>query len=806
MKYHLQVIGATSLDARVSVAVVFDSQRYLFNCGEGTQRFLHDRSKSCSAVSGAKTRQMFFTRTAWQCIGGLPGMVLTLSDAGAKGITMRGPPGFTHSLAAMRSFLFRPTLPIQVKEYSSEKESSTAEDYKDENLTVKAVRLTPNTRESTVSFENNSSDEEPLNNNGKRSRKSPTKKMESTREAQIKDELAILGQMFSNKEGPPVGPTKASKKAKGNEKETNSQEKESGGTGHPLSTIPPGKKRANDTSSDTVISYICKGPISLGKFNIAAAKALGIPMGPMYANLKNGKSVTLADGRVIQPSECVSPSKPGPVFIIMDCPSVEYIPSILASTELNAISHNAEPVQCIIHLLGDDVLEHPDYKTWMNSFGEDCQHIVSSVKHNVQEITLRSTAKIQHDLNYAENAVFPLPYCNNEAEVPLSSIPDLPKSTTPARPLLMYQFEPTRLLDSSAVLPPFVRIRDGSKEIFEKFKIQADAVRGSLSFGDPFRPLEVNDMICVPLGTGASIPGKYRNVSSTYLRFSDGGILLDAGEGTLAQLYRHYGPRVDEELVQLRCLFVSHLHADHHLGAISILKRAHELKAKYTNPERICVVGPARYLTWLTEYADVEDFGLDNLMLMDSKDLTRSSKNERFKQITKTSQFQTLLVKHCADSYALVLTHASSGIKVAFSGDCRPSPQFVQAGKDSDLVIHEATLADEMKKEAVEKNHCTTNEAIQIGKSMNAKNLLLTHFSQRYPKLPVVDMKKHVSEDGGLAIGVAFDSMRIRLKEFKQLETLYGPLTTLWSEVVEEQEQAEAAGEEQMMGDGFVEL
>lgn len=47
------------------------------------------------------------------------------------------------------------------------------------------------------------------------------------------------------------------------------------------------------------------------------------------------------------------------------------------------------------------------------------------------------------------------------------------------------------------------------------------------------------DMEIVLLGTGASQPSKYRNVSSIYVNlFSKGGILLDSGEATLAQLIR----------------------------------------------------------------------------------------------------------------------------------------------------------------------------------------------------------------------------------------------------------------------------
>ncbi len=50
-----------------------------------------------------------------------------------------------------------------------------------------------------------------------------------------------------------------------------------------------------------------------GRFNLERAQELNIPAGPMYSQLQAGKSVTLADGRVIHPSEVLGPPRPGKV-------------------------------------------------------------------------------------------------------------------------------------------------------------------------------------------------------------------------------------------------------------------------------------------------------------------------------------------------------------------------------------------------------------------------------------------------------------------------------------------------------------
>ncbi len=48
-----------------------------------------------------------------------------------------------------------------------------------------------------------------------------------------------------------------------------------------------------------------------GRFNPDLARALGIPEGPLWGAIHRGQAVTLADGRVIQPSTLVGAARPG---------------------------------------------------------------------------------------------------------------------------------------------------------------------------------------------------------------------------------------------------------------------------------------------------------------------------------------------------------------------------------------------------------------------------------------------------------------------------------------------------------------
>jgi ribonuclease Z len=48
-----------------------------------------------------------------------------------------------------------------------------------------------------------------------------------------------------------------------------------------------------------------------GRFNLAEARRIGIPEGPLFRSLQMGEKVVLADGRVVYPEEVLGPSRPG---------------------------------------------------------------------------------------------------------------------------------------------------------------------------------------------------------------------------------------------------------------------------------------------------------------------------------------------------------------------------------------------------------------------------------------------------------------------------------------------------------------
>lgn len=109
-----------------------------------------------------------------------------------------------------------------------------------------------------------------------------------------------------------------------------------------------------------------------------------------------------------------------------------------------------------------------------------------------------------------------------------------------------------------------------------------------------------------------------------------------------------------------------------------------------------------------------------------------------FKSATGLSDLVTCFVTHCNGAQAVSLTFPD-GFKFSYSGDCRPSKTFAKIGKGSTVLLHEATFDDELQVDAEAKKHSTTSEALAVGMAMGARRVVLTHFSQRYQKIPVMD-------------------------------------------------------------------
>ena len=105
--------------------------------------------------------------------------------------------------------------------------------------------------------------------------------------------------------------------------------------------------------------------------------------------------------------------------------------------------------------------------------------------------------------------------------------------------------------------------------------------------------------------------------------------------------------------------------------------------------------------------------------------------------------------------------------------------QLIYSNKCNDFfssffLITQATFDDSMPVEAIMKNHSTTKEAIEVAKSAGVYRVILTHFSQRYPKIPIL------SDNYTSHVCIAFDMMSVNLVDLPLIPRLLPAFKTLF--------------------------
>ena len=212
----------------------------------------------------------------------------------------------------------------------------------------------------------------------------------------------------------------------------------------------------------------------------------------------------------------------------------------------------------------------------------------------------------------------------------------------------------------------------------------------------------------------------------------------------------------------LKCVYISHMHADHHLGLINIIQaRERAVKKSGLELPKLYVVSTDRLLSFLTLYhakfesllTECQHVKCERLVLYSERNEETMEENPdkkiqklypddlaRFLDVTGLSEFYVSRAIHCPNAFCLAF-RTKAGYKIAFSGDTRPCEKFREIcvwGGPPDLLIHEATMEHFMIYDAMIKKHSTFTEAIEEGKAMEAGFTMLTHFSQRYAKMPML--------------------------------------------------------------------
>jgi ribonuclease Z len=260
------------------------------------------------------------------------------------------------------------------------------------------------------------------------------------------------------------------------------------------------------------------------------------------------------------------------------------------------------------------------------------------------------------------------------------------------------------------------------------------------------------------LGTAGSIPTSRRGLPAVLVRRGADRILFDCGEGTQRQLVSSIG------LTDLTEVFLTHFHADHWLGLPGMLKtfdlRGRERPLLVHGPPGLRelvllamrLAGRVRFPLELIELSPGDVLERDGYSIAPARVahkgpglayvIVEDKRPGEFDPeaavrlgLTPGPEFGRLQRGEPVRGVepGQVLGSPRPGRKLVISGDTGPCETLRIASDAADLLIHEATFAEEERDRAVETGHSTAKDAASLARDANVTLLALTHFSTRYP-------------------------------------------------------------------------
>lgn len=844
MSYSVHTITTPTADTPGTTFLVRTQKRnYVFGgIAEGTQRAMAEMGTRMTKVQDF----FLTGKMDWANTGGLLGLTLTLADSASSSyetsmeawetsktkrktaeperpkLNIYGPPNLNHTLATARRFIFRKGVPITATEYSDlapsrDQSGQISPSWQDDYINVWALSVAPLQQNLDAGEESALSERRELYDrtwNTFEEFQAPDNESPEDRELRYRRiRQAVVDYMFNSNWNfdtlieqhisqvafpatifvrnpdthhiePYRGPMPGGEEPLPDVKVLT----RTPWPGAKVLALPPTKPAPES------VSYIVRTNKLRGTFDAKRARELGIKPGPLFGQLSNGKSIPNDKGEIITPEMVMGPDKPGQGFAILDVPSAAYLEPLLKRDELHS-EDVMNGIQVIFWVLGPGVSGHPDLQRFMEKTSR-LEHIVSSVDTCPNDLAFDSVAQQTGRLGKIDPARYTIPFFDKES-LPQKSLVGL-EST--GKNTVVGPVKAAERGMSFDMMPVFKRreqVPTVDIDFEQKFMARMDddvlgsaeearqSVKEDAQALNAWRSLLARpDTEVITLGTGSALPSKYRNVSATLLRVPGiGNYLFDCGENTLGQLQRVFSPEEFVNVIKdLRMIWISHLHADHHLGTVSVIKAWYKLKHNSVpRSERplssaivddiseygLSVVSHDGMIKWLWEYSSVEEFGYSRILpfsIHPAKDSDFGSKlildsygrkndqidlleRQHYDTVLGLADIQSCYVKHCNGAMAVSLTFPRSEtdpvdinpLKVSYSGDCRPSYNFARIGRDSTVLIHEATFDDELLGDAKAKKHSTTSEALGIGAQMDAKAVVLTHFSQRYQKIPILE-------------------------------------------------------------------
>ncbi|HUB98909.1 MAG TPA: ribonuclease Z [Solirubrobacterales bacterium] len=283
------------------------------------------------------------------------------------------------------------------------------------------------------------------------------------------------------------------------------------------------------------------------------------------------------------------------------------------------------------------------------------------------------------------------------------------------------------------------------------------------------------DLSVVFLGTGGSVPSARRSTASVLVARGGERLLFDCGEGTQRQMQRSLG------LTQVDEIYLTHFHADHILGLPGLLKTYdltdREKPLVIHGPKGLRdvfgvlspLVGRLRFGVDLVELVpgdavghddfEVQSFEASHGVRANGYALVEAERPGRFDPeaaraagVPEGPAFAALQrgeeVEGSSGTVApdQVMGPGRAGRTVVVTGDTAPSPATVAAAADAELLVHDASFAEEDAQRAAETGHSTLGQAAAVAAEAHVKMLAAVHISSRYHVGKVLEEAEEVFE------------------------------------------------------------
>jgi ribonuclease Z len=267
------------------------------------------------------------------------------------------------------------------------------------------------------------------------------------------------------------------------------------------------------------------------------------------------------------------------------------------------------------------------------------------------------------------------------------------------------------------------------------------------------------------LGTSAGTPTRTRNVTSQVLGFDQGDLLvLDAGEGT-----QHQFMRAGLSAARIGTILITHLHGDHCYGLPGLLA----LIAIHERRTPLTVIGPRGIAELIGTIARLSDLQLGYRLDIIEHDgdadlagphgwtiaarplvhrvpcsgyvLTEPDRPGIFNPgraralgVPEGAAWGRLQRGETVDGIRpeQVCAPRRPGRKLVLLGDTSDADAIVAAGRRCDVLVCEATYLADRAAKAATWGHLTADQTGALAARMEARQLIVTHFSSRYTTDP----------------------------------------------------------------------